>query len=101
MWTGRFGICVFPKAAEVIANPWTLAANLDLAFPKTQGERPPNFREALLYFMAVDALAADDVEVHRLLAEVAGLCRPLSALNEEPLRSRVLERLKRGAHSRA
>jgi 2-polyprenyl-6-methoxyphenol hydroxylase-like FAD-dependent oxidoreductase len=95
------GLAFFPKAAEVVANPWTLAANLDLVFPKTQGERPPNFREALVYFMAVDALAADDVEVQRLLAEVGGLCRPLSALNEEPLRSRALERLKRGAHSRA
>jgi 2-polyprenyl-6-methoxyphenol hydroxylase-like FAD-dependent oxidoreductase len=95
------GLEFFLKAAEVVANPWTLAANLDLAFPKTEGERPPNFREALLYFMAVDALAADDVEVQRLLAEVGGLCKPLSVLNGEPLRSRALARLKVGAHSPA
>jgi len=95
------GLSFFPKAAEVVANPWTLAANRDLAFPKTQGERPPNFREASLYFMAVDALAADDVQVQLLLAEVGGLCRPLSALNEEPLRSRALSQLNRAAHSRA
>jgi hypothetical protein len=67
------GLEFFLKAAEVVANPWTLAANLDLAFPKTEGERPPNFREALLYFMAVDALAADDAEVQRLLAEVGAV----------------------------
>src|SRR5262249_26162728 len=95
------GLSFFPKAAEVVANPWTWAANLDLAFPKTQGDRPLNFSEVLLYFMAVDALAADDVEVQRLLAEVGGLCKPLSALNEEPLRSRALAWLKTGAHSRA
>ena len=94
------GLAFFPKAAEVVANPWTLAANLDLAFPKTQGERPPNFREELLYFMGVDALAADDVQVQRFLAEVGGLCRPLSALHEEPLRSRALAQLNRSAHAR-
>jgi hypothetical protein len=42
------GLSFFPKAAEVVANPWTWAANLDLAFPKTQGDRPLNFSEALL-----------------------------------------------------
>jgi hypothetical protein len=51
--------------------------------------------------MAVDALAADDVEVQRLLGEVGGLCKPLSALNEEPLRSRALAWLKTAAHARA
>ncbi|HJU11428.1 MAG TPA: hypothetical protein VJ728_11150 [Candidatus Binataceae bacterium] len=92
------GLSFFPRAAEVVANPWILAANLDLAFPQTQGERPPNFREALFYFRAVDALAADDVNVQRLMVEVAGLCRPLSVLNEEPLRSRALARLDKDAH---
>jgi 2-polyprenyl-6-methoxyphenol hydroxylase-like FAD-dependent oxidoreductase len=80
----------FPKAAEVADNAWTLAANLDLSYPQTQGERPPDLKERLAYFAAVDALAPDDAEVQRLLIEVGNLCKPLSALNEEPLRSRVL-----------
>ena len=37
----------------------------------------------------MDALTAEDVEVHRLMVEVLNLARPLSALREERLRSRV------------
>ena len=39
-------------------------------------------------FRDVDALTAEDDEVHRLV-EVLNLAKPLSALREEPLRSRV------------
>jgi 2-polyprenyl-6-methoxyphenol hydroxylase-like FAD-dependent oxidoreductase len=79
----------FPKAAEIIDTPWTLAAGQDLAYPRTQGERPPDLEEGAQYFADVDALTAEDVEVHRLMVEVLNLARPLSALREEPLRSRV------------
>ena len=80
----------FPKAAEIADNAWALAANLDLSYPQTQGERPPDLREQQAYFAAVDALMPEDAEVQRLLIEVGNLCKPLSALNEEPLRSRAL-----------
>ncbi len=79
----------FPKAAEIIDTPWTLAASQDLAYPRTQGERPPDLEEGAQYFANVDALTAEDVEVHRLMVEVLNLARPLSALREERLRSRV------------
>jgi 2-polyprenyl-6-methoxyphenol hydroxylase-like FAD-dependent oxidoreductase len=79
----------FPKATEIIDTPWTLAANQDLAFARTQGERPPDLEERTQYFMDVDALTADDNEVYRLLFEVLNLAKPLSVLREEPLRSRV------------
>jgi 2-polyprenyl-6-methoxyphenol hydroxylase-like FAD-dependent oxidoreductase len=79
----------FPKAAEVIDTPWALAAGQDLAFPQTRGERPANFEERAQYFAQLDALTADDIEVHRLLTEVYNLVKPLSALDEESLRSRV------------
>jgi 2-polyprenyl-6-methoxyphenol hydroxylase-like FAD-dependent oxidoreductase len=82
----------FPRAAEIIATPWTLAANQDLAYPQTQGERPADSEERAQYFAALDALTADDIEVHRLIIEVFHLVKPLSALQEEPLRSRVLAR---------
>jgi hypothetical protein len=82
----------FPKAAEVIATPWALAAASDFAYPKTVGERPPDVEDGAHYFAALDALAAEDVEVHRLIFEVFGLSKPLSAFSAEPLRSRVLER---------
>jgi hypothetical protein len=83
----------FAKASEVIAVPWTLAANFDFAFPQTKGERPPGLQEGLRYFLALDALQVEDVEVQRLLFEVFGLAKPLSTLTDEPLRSRVLAKM--------
>jgi hypothetical protein len=50
-------------------------------------------------FAAVDALTREDVEVHRLVTEVFQLTKPLSALNEEPLRSRALEQLQKQARA--
>jgi 2-polyprenyl-6-methoxyphenol hydroxylase-like FAD-dependent oxidoreductase len=80
----------FPMAARIAENAWILAADQDLAYPQSQGERPPDLKERLAYFAAIVALTAEDTEVHRLMIEVFNLCKPLSALSEEPLRSRVL-----------
>lgn len=80
----------FPKAAEIIVTPWTLAATQDFAYPQTRGTRPPDLAESSQYFAAVDALTVEDVEVHKLMTEVFALAKPLSALREEPLRSRVM-----------
>jgi len=87
-------LAFLPKAAEEIVTPWTLAANQDLAYPQTRGIRPPNLEESAAYFAALNALAAEDGEVHRLLAEVFHLAKPLSVLIEEPLRSRVLKQIR-------
>jgi 2-polyprenyl-6-methoxyphenol hydroxylase-like FAD-dependent oxidoreductase len=80
----------FQKAAEVVANPWILAGSVDLAYAKTQGERPADLKEQLTYLAALDALTADDVGVYQLFTDVLHLCKPVSALNEEPLRGRVI-----------
>ena len=82
----------FLQAAEIVLTPWTLAANQDLAYARTQGERPADFEEGAQYFAALDALTAEDIEVYRLLVEVFNLVKPLAAFHEEPLRSRVLAR---------
>ena len=90
----------FPKAAEIIATPWALAAGRDLAFPRTAGQRPADMEESTQYFADVDALTAEDIEVQRLVVEVLNLAKPLSALQEEPLRSRAeAQRLRRQAKS--
>jgi hypothetical protein len=57
------------------------------------GERPPELRQRGAYVGAVGMLAVEDPEVHRTFIEVGHLARPFSALEEEPLRSRALERL--------
>ena len=46
------------------------------------------------YFAAVDQLQQEDPAVQRLVTEVFQLLRPVSALQEEPLRGRVFERLR-------
>jgi 2-polyprenyl-6-methoxyphenol hydroxylase-like FAD-dependent oxidoreductase len=89
----KIGAAFFPKMAEINNGPWTLAANLDLAYPQTRGERPPGFGERARYMAALDRLQVDDIELQRLVMAVFHLTRPLSALHEEPLRSRVLARM--------
>jgi 2-polyprenyl-6-methoxyphenol hydroxylase-like FAD-dependent oxidoreductase len=82
-------LAFFPKAAEIIETPWALAAGWDFGYPRTQGQRRPDLEESTQYFADVDALTAEDLDVHRLVTEVLNLAKPLSALREEPLRSRA------------
>lgn len=86
----------FPKAAEAIAAPWAFSSNSDLAFPQTRGERSAGSKERALYFKALGEIVNEDIDVHRLVVEVFGLAKPLSALMEEPLRSRVLAQIQKG-----
>jgi flavin-dependent dehydrogenase len=83
----------FTKAAQFNSTPWNLAAGFDFAFPQTRGNRSPGIEERARYFAALDKLASDDLEVRRLMAEVFHLVQPLSILQQEPLRSRVLSRI--------
>jgi len=83
----------FGGAAALNSTPWNLAAGFDFAFPQTRGERPVGMQERARYFAALDRLQVDDRELHRLVAEVFHLVRPLSSLLEEPLRSRVFARM--------
>ena len=85
----ELALTFFPKAAEVIATPWTLAAGFDFAYPQTRGERPPDMEENAQYFAALYALTGEDWEVYQLVTEVFQLAKPLPVLMEEPLRSRV------------
>jgi hypothetical protein len=87
------GLAFFPKTAEVVATPWALAASFDFAFPQTSGKRPPDLEETSQYLRALDTLVAEDVAVQRLVTEVFQLAKPLSCLREEPLQSRVVERI--------
>ena len=83
----------FTQAAEFNSTPWNLAAGADFAFPQTRGVRPPGTAEQARYFAELDKLAQEAPEVLRLTTEVFRLVQPLSVLQQEPLRSRVLGRL--------
>ena len=84
----------FAKAAEVVSAPWALAAQSDFAFPQTRGERPAATNDSGSYLAAVEALSAEDIEIQALVWDVFGLAKPLSVLWEQPLRSRVIERMR-------
>jgi hypothetical protein len=47
--------------------------------------------------VTLDALQADDAEIRHLMTEVFHLLQPLSLLQQEPLRTRVLGQTARGA----
>jgi 2-polyprenyl-6-methoxyphenol hydroxylase-like FAD-dependent oxidoreductase len=82
-------LAFFPKAAGIIETPWTLTTIQDFGYPQTQGRRPADLEERAQYFADVDALTAEDLDVHRLVTEVLNLVKPLSVLREEPWRSRA------------
>jgi 2-polyprenyl-6-methoxyphenol hydroxylase-like FAD-dependent oxidoreductase len=79
----------YSRAAQFNSTPWNLAAAFDFAFPQTRGERPAGTEERARYFAILDRLQAKDPEMRRLMTEVFHLVKPLSALLEEPLQSRV------------
>ena len=87
------GSSFFTKAAKFNATPWNLAASFDFAFPQTRGTRPTGAEEQMRYFATLDRLQQEDPEVLRLMTEVFQLLKPLSTLQQEPLRSHVLSRM--------
>ena len=62
----------------------------DIATPvETEGERPPDFENQLRFGAALARLAAEDPDVHKLVAEVRHLIRPRSDLQAPELVARV------------
>jgi hypothetical protein len=66
-----------------------LAAVPDLAHPKAQGERPEDLEQRLEFGEALNRLAAQDADVHKLFVEVLHLLKPQSVLREPDLVERV------------
>jgi 2-polyprenyl-6-methoxyphenol hydroxylase-like FAD-dependent oxidoreductase len=79
----------FAAVEDVVETPWQTAALPDLAYPGTRGERPADFQARLKRGAALHRIAAEDLEVHRVLLEVRHLMRPLSALDEPWLVERL------------
>jgi hypothetical protein len=83
----------YSRATALNSTPWNLAAGFDFSYPQTRGERPSGSGERARYFAVLDLLQPEDPEIRRLMTEVFHLVTPLSALLEEPLRSRVRDRM--------
>ena len=78
----------FAEIQEYLAAPWAMAVT-DFVQPETRGERPQDLEQRLRYGAALVRLAAQDAEVHKILAEVNALLKPHGALREPTLASRV------------
>lgn len=84
----------FPRAAELISNPWTLAAMSDfIMYSGTQGDKPADLEQVYQYMQGLDMLSVEDADVHALLADVYNLVQPISALFGNDLPAKVQARL--------
>lgn len=72
----------FETVERVIETPWMTAALPDLVYPGTRGERPADFQHQIRRIAALNALAAEDARVNKVLLEVRHLLKPQSAFDE-------------------
>jgi 2-polyprenyl-6-methoxyphenol hydroxylase-like FAD-dependent oxidoreductase len=103
-WSGSLdGVAAayLPRAAEVSRQAWSLAAMVDLEYPRTQGERPANFEKVVLGSEAMRRAAMLHPEVQRLRFEIGNLVKPDSAARSGPAARLVARELARaGGRSR-
>ena len=85
----RLASAFFAEAAALIETPWASAAVPDLAFPQTEGQRPPDLDRMLKFGDALMRLAAEDAAIHKLTVEVRHLLKPRSVLRDPGLVERV------------
>lgn len=90
-----------PRAAEVSRQAWSLAAMVDLEYPRTEGERPANFDKIVLGTEAIRRAAMQHLEVQRLRFEIGNLMKPDSAARSGPAARLIAREISRtGGRSR-
>lgn len=103
-WSGSLdGVAAayLPRAAEVSRQAWSLAAMVDLEYPRTEGDRPANFDKVVLGSEAMRRAAMLHPEVQRLRFEIGNLVKPDSAARSGPAARLVARELARaGGRSR-
>jgi 2-polyprenyl-6-methoxyphenol hydroxylase-like FAD-dependent oxidoreductase len=81
------------KAEDMIADPWAMSAIPDFVYPDTTGVRPKDLEKILNFQKGLSRLAARDTDVFAMLTDVRNLLKPLSALDEPSIVSRVEDEL--------
>lgn len=81
----------FDAADGIVETPWRSSALPDLAYPSTVGERPADFERRIKQSTALNALAAADADINKLLLEVRHLLKPHTALEVPWLTQRLEE----------
>jgi 2-polyprenyl-6-methoxyphenol hydroxylase-like FAD-dependent oxidoreductase len=85
----------FEKIPALIDTPWNVAI-FDFVHPATRGQRPADLETRIKFSAALMKLAADDPDLHRLMAEVQHLLKPRSVYRDPALLQRVLPLLAQG-----
>jgi 2-polyprenyl-6-methoxyphenol hydroxylase-like FAD-dependent oxidoreductase len=83
------GKAFLAEVQALIEGPWQMSAIPDFVYPQTRGQRPPDLEKSLAFSAALNRLAIQDADVHKLLLEVHHLLKPRSLLREPALLSRV------------
>ena len=86
-WQGSLdgvGGAYLPRAAEVSRQAWSLAAMVDLEYPRTEGERPARFDRIVHGTEALRRAAALHPAVQLLRFEIGNLLKPDSAVRSGP-----------------
>ena len=90
-----------PLAAAVSRQAWSLAALVDLEYPRTQGDRPPNSDKIVQGSEAMRRAAGLHPEVQLLRFEIGNLVKPDSAARSGPAARLVAREMARaGGRSR-
>jgi 2-polyprenyl-6-methoxyphenol hydroxylase-like FAD-dependent oxidoreductase len=77
------------RLESILRTPWDMSTNVDLAFPKTRGQRPEKFAQMQEFDAALlHAVVADPV-VQRAVVQVAQLLEPGSILQDRDIQERI------------
>lgn len=85
--SGRF----FEAASAIVADAWSASTSRDFVYPQTRGERPADLAETLKFGRALNALAARDADIHKLVSEVRHMLSPNSVIQTPHVMQRVRE----------
>jgi hypothetical protein len=77
------------EVENLIDDPWAMSAIPDFIYPETTGVRPQDLQERLNFQKGLGQLAAQDASVFQLLLDVRNLLKPLTALDDPTIVSRV------------
>ena len=87
------GEAFIPRQAEFVAEPWRRALIGDTIFTEARGDLPADLDAIRARDAALTALAAEDVEVARLVARVTQFATPAAALERADIAERVEAKL--------
>jgi hypothetical protein len=88
----------FAAIQDLLTAPWA-AAESDLIYDKTRGQRPHDFCQRLNFNSALQRIASENATVHQIMSEVTHLVKPSSALRDPQIVSRITALMAASAYS--